>query len=213
MVEMHLLSVNSDFQYDPIYALGVVTSFDRFMEGYRPDQDKASILRGLCQAVEDNDDHYRHDAEQIRAAASGLSIETWKQQFPNSENGATGLLADQFRAIANNPNFKYSRLFAIGLYTLLEQVDPEAINDEKQRHEILKQTCEALHLPEEKVQKDLDLYRSNLEKMTQAQAVIADILEADRKKREERAQKIAAEKTASASTSESVQEQESSGTN
>ncbi|HAX86545.1 MAG TPA: photosystem II biogenesis protein Psp29, partial [Cyanobacteria bacterium UBA11370] len=33
MVEMHLLSVNVDFRYDPIYALGVVTSFNRFMQG------------------------------------------------------------------------------------------------------------------------------------------------------------------------------------
>ncbi len=39
MVEMHLLSVNADFRYDPIYALGVVTTFDRFMLGYRPDTD------------------------------------------------------------------------------------------------------------------------------------------------------------------------------
>jgi photosystem II biogenesis protein Psp29 len=36
LVEMHLLSVNVDFHYDPIYALGVVTSFEKFMEGYRP---------------------------------------------------------------------------------------------------------------------------------------------------------------------------------
>ena len=30
MVEMHLLSVNVDFSYDSIYALGVVTTFDRY---------------------------------------------------------------------------------------------------------------------------------------------------------------------------------------
>ena len=39
MVEMHLLDVNADFKYDPIYALGVVTTFDRFMEGYKPSED------------------------------------------------------------------------------------------------------------------------------------------------------------------------------
>ncbi|NEQ28206.1 MAG: photosystem II biogenesis protein Psp29, partial [Microcoleus sp. SIO2G3] len=42
-------------------------------------------------------------------------------------------------------------------------------------------------LPAEKMQKDLELYRSNLEKITQAQIVMQDILKADRKKKEERA--------------------------
>ena len=37
LVEMHLLSVNADFHYEPIYALGVVNSFDRFMQGYQPE--------------------------------------------------------------------------------------------------------------------------------------------------------------------------------
>ena len=40
MVEMHLLFVNTDFSYDAIYALGVVTAFDRFMQGYRPEHDR-----------------------------------------------------------------------------------------------------------------------------------------------------------------------------
>ena len=45
-----------------------------------------------------------------------------------------------------------------------------------------------MHLPEDKVQNDLELYRSNLEKMAQAQAAIQDMLDADRKQREQRAQ-------------------------
>jgi photosystem II biogenesis protein Psp29 len=91
-------------------------------------------------------------------------------------------------AIANNPTFKYSRLFAIGLYTLLEQADLELVNDEKQRNEALKQMASALHLPEDKLQKDLELYRSNLEKMAQVQSVMEDAIKAERKKREQRAQ-------------------------
>jgi hypothetical protein len=41
-------------------------------------------------------------------------------------------------------------------------------------------------LSEDKLQKDLDLYRSNLEKMTQARIVMEDTLKAERKKREDR---------------------------
>ncbi|HEY9750908.1 MAG TPA: photosystem II biogenesis protein Psp29 [Allocoleopsis sp.] len=189
MVEMHLLSVNVDFHYDPIYALGVVSSFDRFMQGYRPDPDKTSIFNALCQALGADPQKYRQDAEQLQALAAQMS--------PQELTAPTGQLAslpggqmlqETLQAIAANPKFKYSRLFAIGLFTLLETADPELVKDEKQRTEFLKQVSAQLHLPEDKVQKDLELYRSNLEKMVQAQAALQDILNADRKQREQRAQ-------------------------
>jgi len=52
MVEMHLLSVSGDFVYDPIYALGIVTTFDTFMEGYRPEGDVETIYAALCKSIE-----------------------------------------------------------------------------------------------------------------------------------------------------------------
>jgi len=187
MVEMHLLSVNADFHYDPIYALGVVTAFERFMQGYRPENDKASIFTALCQAIGDDPQTYQQDVERLQSEVSGLSLDSLMEQLKQSENAEAGWLAGQFRAIAQNPKFKYSRLFAIGLYTLLELVDPDLVKDEKRRNDALQQVGAALNLPDEKVQKDLELYRSNLEKIAQAQIVMEDILKADRKKKEERA--------------------------
>jgi citrate synthase len=54
--------------------------------------------------------------------------------------------------------------------------------------EMLQRIGDTLHLPQEKLQKDLELYRSNLEKMAQAQIVLEDAIKADRKKREQREQ-------------------------
>jgi photosystem II biogenesis protein Psp29 len=102
------------------------------------------------------------------------------------------------KAIAHNPKFKYSRLFAIGLFTLLELSDPNLVKEESRRTETLQKICTALNLPEDKLQKDLDLYRSNLEKMAQARIVMEDALRAERKKREER------EKAKSAAASSSL---------
>lgn len=187
MVETHLLSVNVDFRYDPIYALGVVTTFDRFMQGYRPDQDKPSIFSALCQAVGGDPQTYRHEAEQLQSEAAQLSVDELLAKLNDPATESTSALVGKLRDIAGNPNFKYSRLFAIGLYTLLEQMNAEALKDEKQRNQVLEQLCGALKLSSDKVQKDLELYRGNLEKMGQAQAVMEDILQADRKKKEERA--------------------------
>ncbi len=187
MVEMHLLSVNEDFRYDPIYALGVVTSFDRFMQGYQPEADRNSIFHALCQSIEHNPQQYREDAQKWESLAktlewSGvvgcLSLET------SSDNG--GELVALSQSIAANPKFKYSRLFAIGMFTMLQAADPDAAKNDKQLTEVLAKIAAALKLPEEKIKKDLELYRSNLDKMIQAQKVMADILAADRKKREER---------------------------
>jgi photosystem II biogenesis protein Psp29 len=189
MVEMHLLSVNVDFHYDPIYALGVVTSFNRFMQGYRPERDKESIFDALCQAVGNDPQQYKQDAERLKVGAehlSGKELASWFSS-PTPLDGAGDFHAT-VSAITDNPKFKYSRLFAIGLYTLLEQADSELVKDEKQRNDALKQIGNALRLPEEKLQKDMELYRSNLEKMAQAQIVMEDAIKAERKKREQRAQ-------------------------
>ncbi|MBN3942772.1 MAG: photosystem II biogenesis protein Psp29 [Nostoc sp.] len=189
MVEMHLLSVNIDFSYNPIYALGVVTTFDRFMEGYQPERDQESIFNALCKAIEQDPQRYRQDAQRLQTVAKGLQVKdliAWLGQTSYLDRDAD--LQANLQAIANNPNFKYNRLFAIGVFSLLEQSDPELVKDEKQLTEALKAIAAGLHLSDDKLNKDLELYRSNLDKMAQALVVMADILSADRKKREQRKQ-------------------------
>jgi photosystem II biogenesis protein Psp29 len=189
MVEMHLLAVNVDFRYDPIYALGVFTVFHRFMQGYRPEQDIAAIFDALCQALQDDPQRYRQDAARLESLAQHLSVQEvsgWLQQ--KTQITDVNDLQDQMGSIAGNSSFKYSRLFAIGLFTLVEIADSELVKDEEGRNEALKQLCTALNLPEEKIYKDLDLYRSNLEKIVQARVVMEDMLQAEKKKRDERKQ-------------------------
>ncbi|OKH55012.1 photosystem II biogenesis protein Psp29 [Calothrix sp. HK-06] len=188
MVEMHLLSVNVDFSYNSIYTLGVVTAFDRFMQGYQPESDKASIFHALCQAVEANEDQYHQDAARLLNVAKSLPVNdlvAWLSQTSRLENDTQ--LQAELDAIAHNPKFKYNRLFAIGIFTLLEASDPEVVKDEKRRSSALNSIAKGLNISDDKLNKDLELYRSNLDKMTQAMAVMADMLQADRKKREERA--------------------------
>lgn len=183
LVELHLLSVNADFRYDPIYAVGVITSFERFMQGYRPEQDKASIFTGICRSVGADPEQYRRDAETLIAAAKGLSLDELTNQS-SGDNPIVGAL----NAIAASDKFKYSRLFAVGLYTLLAEADSSITQDKEKRDQIFAKISETLHLPSEKMQKDLDIYRGNLDKMDQLLTVIEDALEAERKKRQQKEQ-------------------------
>lgn len=183
---MHLLSVNADFRYDPIYGLGVVTAFDRFMQGYRPEADKGSIFEAICRALETDPQQYRQSAEQLKAEVGSMTADGFLAQVKDGSSASAGLLFDTLRSLKDNPKFKYSRLFAIGLYTLLETMDASLVKEEARREQALKTLSEALSLATDKVQKDLELYRSNLDKITQAQIVLEDMLKADRKKKEER---------------------------
>ncbi len=201
MVEMHLLAVNADFQYDPIYALGVVTGFDRFMAGYTPETDKESIFNALIQAQQEDPQQYRAEAQRFEELGKTLSIDTlttWAEQAATHNEGNE--LQQLFHAIATRPKFKYSRLFAIGLYQLLEQINPEVVDNKEAREKALSAVATGLNLPQDKLLKDLDLYRSNLDKMVQTQILMKEITEAERKKRAERAQKAT-----SATTTESTE--------
>lgn len=185
MVEMHLLSVNVDFRSDPIYYLGVCQSFNQFMNGYTPESDKDSIFRALCLSIGDNPDEYRQKADNLVTFASSKSpqeIIDWLLN-PTHDDGLHAI-ADHWRYALDNPKFKYSRLFAIGFYTLLEKSDPEIVKDEAKFGELIKPLSERLNLPVEKLKKDLNLYRSNLDKMNQMLSVLADTLQASKKKRE-----------------------------
>lgn len=198
MVEMHLLAVNADFAYNPIYALGVVTAFNKFMQGYQPERDKDSIFNALCRSVQDDPQRYQNDAQQVAALAQNTSSQEVIEALKSGSAIAKPDLHLDLSTIANNSKFKYSRLFGIGLFTLLELSGAEAIKDAKQQEELFKEIAQGLHLPGDKLQKDLELYRSNLDKMTQLQQVLADTLQAERKKREKRAQ----EKEAAAAAKE-----------
>ncbi|MEO0407213.1 MAG: photosystem II biogenesis protein Psp29 [Cyanobacteria bacterium P01_A01_bin.135] len=187
MVEMHLLSVNASFKYDPIYAVGVVTSFDRFMLGYRPEEDLGSIFSALCGAIDADPSGYRQDAERLLADANQAALSDLKQ-FAESGEGldSAGSLKEALHQVAAEDQFKYSRLWAIGLYNLIEAIDSEAAGDPEKLKEVLEPLCDRLGIAFEKLQKDLDIYRSNLEKLAQARILMEDILKADRKKRDER---------------------------
>ncbi len=196
---MHLLKVNSTFSYNAIYALGVVTTFDQFMSAYDPETDRDSIFASLCQSLQGDGGQYRQDAAQAQEAVAGKSIDAISAWLSGQDLEGAGSLKSAIEHITGQPTFKYSRLFGIGLLTLLDAAEGDLPSGETLTA-MLAPIATALHLPAEKLQKDIESYRSNLDRMVQTQLVMKEALEADRKKREQRAQekiaKDAADKAA-----------------
>jgi photosystem II biogenesis protein Psp29 len=192
---MHLLLVNQDFVYDPIYALGVVNSYDRFMANYRPESDKEGIFAALCQAVGSSADQYRRDANALRTASEQLKgTDALDQIVALAASQGTDIFSQTIHTVSRKAQFKYSRLFGIGLFTLLEGA-VEQLATEEGRTAAVEKLSATLHLPADKLGKDLDSYRSNLTKLAQMEAAMADVLEASRKKREQREQEKTAKST------------------
>lgn len=189
MVEMHLLLVNVNFNYDAIYALGVVSVYDRFMAGYEPEKDRLSIYSALIGAILGDPDQYRRDAAEVLEAAKTVpSVEAFKSLLEDAKTSGGDSLKGNLNKVISNPKFKYSRLFATGLYNIIEVFDADTLDDNDQRETLLKEIAGTLGFNEELVIKDIELYRSNLVKMAQAQEVMKDMVEAEKKKKAKREQ-------------------------
>ena len=132
---------------------------------------------------------YKSQAGTLLSLAKDKSTSDLIAWLSNPEAGDdTGYIVEPIKAIASNDSFKYSRPFAIGIYTLLEESDSELVKDQEKRNATLDTIIENFGFTGDKMKKDLELYRGNLEKMTQLLKVIEDVLEASRKQREKREQ-------------------------
>ena len=184
IVEMHLLSVNIDFYPDPLYYLGVCQSFEQFMSGYSPEDDKDSIFKALCQAVGGNPEEYWTQANALLNFASQKSAPELVDWLVNPTGGDNlDKIANSWRQSLNREKFKYSRLFAIGLYSILKKADENLIKEEEKVSNLLMPLMEKLKLSVEKLKKDWDLYASNLEKMNQMLTVLEDTMKSSQQKK------------------------------
>jgi photosystem II biogenesis protein Psp29 len=160
------------------------------MAGYHPVDDREPIFNALCQSLDLSIEKLRQDGKQIselaeRSPSEVLSLLTTLESTTN-----LAPLTAQIREIASKEQFKYSRLFGIGLYSLLEIIQPEEIKDNVKRQELLTTVGTTTKIGD-RFAKDIDLYLSNLDKVEQGRQMMADMAEAERKKREKAAKPAA----------------------
>ena len=183
LVELHLLSHQQGFQADGLFAVGLTQVFDSFSKGYKPDQQREPLFTALCSAT-------GFDAVQLRSRASEAvnqvgrhSLEEVKGWLSNQGAGAPAPIAGLLQGV-QRPDFHYSRLVAVGLLSLLqraqgaEALEPQALRSAA--HDI----GEAMGLIKDRVDKDLSLYASNIEKMSQAVELMEETVAAERRRRE-----------------------------
>jgi photosystem II biogenesis protein Psp29 len=183
LVELHLLSHQSGFNADPLFATGLVQVFDGFSRGYRPEQQRLPLFNALCSSSGFDAAKLRQQRDEAMAAMGQHSVDAVKQWIEQQGEGAPAPVAQALASIRRN-DFHYSRLMAVGLLSLLEQaqgadaLDPQALR--AAAHEV----GESMGLLRDRLDKDLSLYAANLEKLAQAVEMLEETVAADRRRRE-----------------------------
>jgi photosystem II biogenesis protein Psp29 len=183
LVELHLLSHQKGFQQDPLFATGLVQVFDSFARGYRPEQHKERLFEALVRSSGFDPVLLRQQRDQAVAAMGQHTVEEVKQWIAQQGQGAPEPVAAALASI-RRPDFHYSRLMAVGLLSLLE----EARGSESMDPQVLRQSAHeigaSMGLLRDRIDKDLSLYATNLEKMAQAVELMEETIAAERRRRE-----------------------------
>ncbi|XP_068644438.1 protein THYLAKOID FORMATION1, chloroplastic-like [Aristolochia californica] len=187
IVQQHLMRYKSTYQYDPIFALGFVTVYDQLMEGYQSNEDRDEIFKAYIQALKEDPEQYRKDAQKLEEWARAQNGESLIE-LSSREGEVEGILKDISDRAGGQGSFSYSRFFAIGLFRLLELANaPEPT--------ILEKLCAALNVSKRSVDRDLDVYRNLLSKLVQAKELLKEYVAREKKKREERSESQKANET------------------
>ena len=172
LVELHLLSHQEQFNSTPLFAVGLDKVFTTFTRGYRPEGHSDRLFDAICSSNGFDASALKQEASQIRDAASKAAME-----------GITTLLSQQRLPEGSH----YSRMMAIGLLTMLETArGNQDTPDDKTLIQQAVDLCTQLNLPSDRVEKDLNLFATNSERMEQAVELMEETLASDRRKREQR---------------------------
>ena len=183
LVELHLLSHQKGFAVDPLFAVGVVQVFQAFARGYRPEQHREPLFDALCHSSGFDPQTLRRLSETALQAMGNHSVEAVQSWISEGGQGAPQPVATALAEI-RRPDFHYSRLMAVGLLTLLEKAQGADGMDPQTLRNAAHDLGEAMGLLRDRLDKDLGLYASNLEKMAQAVELMEETLAADRRRRE-----------------------------
>ena len=186
LVELHLLSRQQGFQADALFAVGLVQVFDGFAKGYRPEAQRDPLFTALCSACGFDGAALRQQHSAALAAMGRHSVEAVKQWVEHQGQGAPEPIASALASI-QRPDFHYSRLMAVGLMALLEQAQGADAMDPVALRSYAHDLGAAMGLLRDRLDKDLKLYASNLEKMAQAVELMEETVAAEKRKRERRA--------------------------
>ncbi len=161
LVELHLLSHQKDFKNESIFATGLLEIFSKFTNGYTPSEHITKLFDALCNCNGFNPSEITSSSEQLVKKAKSYrqkDLNTFLSELINENKG----------------NKYYSRINAIGIYKIVSEM-MQSLNDSKEEdiNKEINNISELLGYQYSRVEKDISMYKTNIEKMKQALEIIA----------------------------------------
>ncbi len=160
LVELHLLSHQTNFDNNSIFATGLTEIFNNFTNGYKPNEHVSKLFNAICNCNGFNPIEIINLSEQLINDAKSWSKEDLKKYLIQKKDESKG------------KNY-YSRINAIGIYKLMSELsDSKEIKTEDLNKE-LNEITTSIGYQYSRVEKDISMYKSNIDKMKQALEIIA----------------------------------------
>ncbi len=160
LVELHLLSHQKNFKNDSIFATGLKEIFSKFTSGYKPSEHITMLFDAICNCNGFNPTEITSCSDQLVNKAKSFTKEDINEFLSQLKK-------------ENKENNYYSRINAIGIYKLISEMPCyENVKEEEINKEIIK-ISELLGYQYQRVEKDISMYKSNIDKMKQALEIIS----------------------------------------
>ena len=160
LVELHLLSHQKNFKKDSIFSTGLLEIFSKFTSGYKPSDHIGKLFDAICNCNGFNPTEITSSSEELVNKAKSFNKEELNS-FLSQMN------------LDNKANEYYSRISAIGMYKLVSEMPLFKDIKEDDLNKELNNISQLLGYQYLRVEKDISIYKSNLEKMKQALEIVA----------------------------------------
>ena len=160
LVELHLLSHQKNFNKDSIFATGLKEIFSKFTSGYKPSEHINKLFEAICNCNGFNPSEIISSSEELVNKAKSFTKEdlnTFLSQLKKD----------------SKENDYYSRINAIGIYKIVNEMPSYKDAKEEDINKEINNISELLGYQYSRVEKDISMYKSNIEKMKQALEIIA----------------------------------------
>ena len=160
LVELHLLSHQKNFENNVIFAAGLKELFTKFTSGYKPNEHLTKLFNAICNCNGFNASDINSSSEKLINSAKSFTKNDLNDFLSNQKN-------------ETKDNSYYSRINAIGIYKLVSEISCFSdLKEEELKNEITN-ISKILGYQSSRVEKDINAYKSNIEKMKQALEIIA----------------------------------------
>ena len=159
LVELHLLSHQENFRQDSIFATGLKEIFGKFTSGYKPSNHIGKLFDAICNCNGFNPIEINNASEHL--------VDNAKSFTKDDLNKFLSQLKEE-----NKGCEYYSRISAIGILKLVNEIPSFKDMKEEDVNKEISNISTLLGYQYSRVEKDISMYKSNIEKMKQALEII-----------------------------------------